>query len=142
MFPSSLREDPKKEKLIDELNYKNCMCLKIKTTSKLFVGITNNKIKFIIHPEYFDANNIFSKSFFGISNIKKGVQDLSKQINKALKYIDLIKVSNSKYTKYNASLSGMVKQNNVDGHMGKTKLYYNQVGLAMLLSSAKHSSTS
>ena len=36
---SSLSGDPKKEKLIDELNFKNCVRLNIKTTSKLFVGI-------------------------------------------------------------------------------------------------------
>ena len=36
----SLRGDPKKENFIDELKFKNFMRLNIKTTSKLFVGIT------------------------------------------------------------------------------------------------------
>ena len=36
----SLRGDPKKKNLIDELNFKNCVQLKRNTTSKLFVGIT------------------------------------------------------------------------------------------------------
>ena len=36
----SLRGDPKEEKLIDELNFKNCVRLKKNTTSKFFVGIT------------------------------------------------------------------------------------------------------
>ena len=43
------------------------------------------KREFIIHPEYFDANNIFSNTF--IQNIKhkpKMVQDLSRKIKIAL----------------------------------------------------------
>ena len=39
----SLRGYPKNDKLIDELNFKNCMRLRIKTTSKYFVGITLNE---------------------------------------------------------------------------------------------------
>ena len=84
----SLRGYPKKYKLIDELNLKFCMRLKRKTTRKFFVGITYKKIKFIIHPEYFDANNIFSHSF--IHNLKHKpnmVQDMSRQMNIALKNI-------------------------------------------------------
>ena len=62
------------------------MRLKIKTTSKLFFGITYLKREFIIHPEYFDANIIFPHPF--IQNLKhkpKMFQDLSRQIKKALK---------------------------------------------------------
>ena len=36
----SLRGYPNKDKLIDEINFKNCMYFKRKTTSKFFVGIT------------------------------------------------------------------------------------------------------
>ena len=36
----SLLGDTKKENFIDELNFENCIRLKIKTTSKLYVGIT------------------------------------------------------------------------------------------------------
>ena len=36
----SLRGDPKKEKLIDELNFTKCMQLKRLQKSKFFVGIT------------------------------------------------------------------------------------------------------
>ena len=78
--------DPKKENLIDELNFKNCVCLKRNTTSKLFVGITYKKIKFIIHPEYFDAKNIFSHPF--IQNLKHKpnmVQNLSIKMKIELK---------------------------------------------------------
>ena len=77
----SLRGDPKKDKLIDELNFKNCVRLKRKTTRKLFVGITYKKRKFIIHTEYFNANNIFSHPF--IQNLKHKpnmVQDLSRKM--------------------------------------------------------------
>ena len=41
----SLRVDPKKDKLIDELNFKKCVRLNRNTTSKLFVGITHKKRK-------------------------------------------------------------------------------------------------
>ena len=46
----SLYVDLKKDKFIYKLNFKDCMSLKRKTTSKLFVGITYKKRKFIIHP--------------------------------------------------------------------------------------------
>ena len=114
----SLSGDPKKYKLIDELSFKNCMRLNIETTRKFFVGITYKKRKFIIHPEYFDANNIFSHSF--IHNIKHKpnmVQYLSIQMNMALKKIDWRTMPNRKYTKYYVSLAGMVKHNTVDGRM-------------------------
>ena len=74
---------PKKDKLIDEINFKNCMRLKRNKTNKLFVGITYKKV--IIHPEYFNANNIFSHPF--IQNIKRKpnmVQEMSRQMNTAL----------------------------------------------------------
>ena len=62
------------------------MSLKRKTTGKFFFGITYKKRKFIIHPEYFDANNIFSHSF--IHNLRHKpnmVKDLSIQMKIALK---------------------------------------------------------
>ena len=73
----SLHGDPKKYKLIDKLNFKNCIRFKRKTTSKFFVGIKVKGRKFIIHVLYFDANNIFSHPF--LHYIKKRpnlVQDL------------------------------------------------------------------
>ena len=81
----SVRGDPKKNNLIDELKFKKCMCLKINTTCKLFVVITYKKREFIIHSEYFDANNILSHPF--IQNLKHKpnmVQDLSRQMRIAL----------------------------------------------------------
>ena len=47
----SLSGDPRKDKFIDELNFKNCLRLRRKKTSKFFVVITQ-KIKFMIHPEF------------------------------------------------------------------------------------------
>ena len=79
----SLPGDPKKDNLIDELNFNNCVCLNRKTTSKFFVGI--RKKEFIIHPEFFHANNIFSHLI--INNLKHKpnmVQELSRQINISL----------------------------------------------------------
>ena len=41
----SSRGDPKKDKLIDELDFKNCVLLNRNTTSKSFVGSTyQNKV--------------------------------------------------------------------------------------------------
>ena len=81
----SLRGYPKKYKLIGELKFKDCMRLNIKTTSNLFVGITYKKRDFIIHPECFDAKNIFSHPL--IHNLKhkqyKG-QGLSRQMKISL----------------------------------------------------------
>ena len=67
----SLCGDPKKDKLIGELNFKNCMCLNRKTTSKLFFGITYKKINFIIHPEYLMPKISSHIHLFRISNINK-----------------------------------------------------------------------
>ena len=39
----SLRGDTMKDKLIDEVNFKNCLCLRRKKTSKFFVGIISKK---------------------------------------------------------------------------------------------------
>ena len=64
----SLRGDPKKDKLIDEINFENYVRFKRKKISKLFVGITMKTINLIIHPEYFYANNIFSHLI--IQNLK------------------------------------------------------------------------
>ena len=63
---SSLHGYPKKDKLIDEFNLKNFVGLKRNTTSKFFVDIIIKKL--IFHPEFFDANNIFSHTF--IQNVK------------------------------------------------------------------------
>ena len=125
----SFCRDPNKDNFIDELNFRNFMRLNRKTISKLFVGITYKKRRFIIDPEYLDANNIFSHPF--IHNIKHKpnmVWDLLRQMKISLKKRDWVTASNSKCTEYNASLTRMVKHNTVDGRMQKTKLYYNQVG--------------
>ena len=52
--------DPKKDKFIEKLSFKNCMRFRRNTTSKFFVGITDKKRKLIIYVEYFDTKNIFS----------------------------------------------------------------------------------
>ena len=58
-----LRGDPKKDKLIDELNFSNFMHLKRIQISKLFVGITVKQRKFIIHPEFMVTNHIIADQF-------------------------------------------------------------------------------
>ena len=70
-----------KDKFIDELNFKNYVRLSRKKTIKFFVGITSKKRKYIIQPEFFDANNIISDPF--IQNIKckpNMVHDLSRKM--------------------------------------------------------------
>ena len=66
------------------IKVQNCLHLKRNKTSKFFVGITKKK-EFIIYPELFDANNIFSHLF--IQNIKHKtnmVQYLSRKIKRSL----------------------------------------------------------
>ena len=96
----SLRVHPMEDNFIDELNFQNCVSLRRKTTSKLSLLITYKKRKFIIHPEYFDANNIFSHPF--IQNLKHKpnmVQYLSRQMKISLKNTYWKTVPNIKYTK-------------------------------------------
>ena len=77
--------DPKKEKAMDELDFKNWMRFKRNTTSKFFVGIKVKGSKFIIHPEYFDTNNIFSHRFLQNLNHRPNVfQYLSTPTKKLL----------------------------------------------------------
>ena len=58
------------------------MSLSRKKTSKLFVGNTSKKIKFIIHPEFFDANNIISDPFIHNLKLKPNmVHDMSIKMN-------------------------------------------------------------
>ena len=80
----SLRGDPKKGRLIYELNFKSCMRVKRKTKASSLLVL--HKEKFNIYPEYSDANNIFSHKF--IQNLKHKpniVQGLSRQMKKSLK---------------------------------------------------------
>ena len=81
----SLRVDAKKNKLIDELNFKKCMQLKRLLKSKFLVGITNKHRKFIIHPEFLFANEEITDQF--IQNLKSNlnkVHDLTGEMKKSL----------------------------------------------------------
>ena len=82
----SLRADAKKDKLIDNLNFTNCMHLNRIQKSKFFVGITVKQRKFIIHPEFMVANHIIADQF--IQNIKsnpKKVHDLPSKMKRSIK---------------------------------------------------------
>ena len=82
----SLRGDPNKDKFIDELNFTNCMHIRIIQKSKFFVGITVKQRKFIIHPEFMVANHIIADQF--IQNIKinpNKVHDLPSEMKRSLK---------------------------------------------------------
>ena len=79
----SLRGDPRKYKLIDELNFKKRMQLKIILKCKFFFGITNKQRKFIIHPEFMVANQEITDQF--IQNLKSNpnkVHDLTGEMKK------------------------------------------------------------
>ena len=74
----------KKDKLIDELNFKNCMQLNRLFKSKFFVGITNKQIKSIIHPDFMVANQEITDQF--IQNLKSNpnkVYDLTGEMKKS-----------------------------------------------------------
>ena len=76
----------KKEKLIDELNFKKCMQLKRSLKIKFFVGITNKQRKYIIHPDFMVANQEITDHF--IQNLKSNpnkVHDLTDEMKKSFK---------------------------------------------------------
>ena len=80
----SLRVDAKKEKLIDELNFRKCRQLKILLKSKFFVGITNKQRKYIIHPDFMISNQEIADKF--ILNFKSNpnkVHDLTDEMKKS-----------------------------------------------------------
>ena len=82
----SLRGDPKKDKLIDALNFTKCMQLKRIKKNKVFVGITVKQIKFIIQPEFMVANHKIADQF--IQNLKSNpnkVHDLPSEMKISLK---------------------------------------------------------
>ena len=74
----------KKDKLIDELNFKKYMQLKILLKSKFFVGITIKQRKYIIHPDFMVANQKIADQF--IQNLKSNpnkVHDLTGEMKKS-----------------------------------------------------------
>ena len=74
----------KKDRLIDELNFKKCMQLKRLLKSKFFVGITNKQKKYIIHPDFMVANQEITYQF--IHNLKGNpnkVHDLTCEMKKS-----------------------------------------------------------
>ena len=94
------------------------MHLKRIQKSKFFVVITVKQTEFIIHPEFMFANHIIADQF--IQNIKSNpnnAHDLPSEMKISLKKQRLEKLSNCKYTKSHASLTIMVKQNNMEVHM-------------------------
>ena len=58
----------KKDKLIDKLNFKKCMQLKISLKSKFFVGIKNKQAKNINYLDYMVGNKEITDQF--IQNLK------------------------------------------------------------------------
>ena len=74
----------KKEKFIDELNFKKCMQLKRSLKSKFFIGITKKQRKYIIHPDFMVANQEITDQF--IQNLKSNpnkVHDLIGEMKKS-----------------------------------------------------------
>ena len=82
----SLRGDEKKDKFIDELNFKKCMQLKRLMEGKFFIGVTNKQRKYIIHPDFMVANQEITDQF--IQNLKSNpnkVHNLTGEMKKSLK---------------------------------------------------------
>ena len=76
----------KKDKLIDELNFKKCMQLNRLLKRKFFVGITNKQRKYIIYPEFMVANQEITDQF--IQNLKSNpnkIHELTGEMKKLLK---------------------------------------------------------
>ena len=81
----SLRGDPKKGKLMDELNFTNCMHLKRIQKIVFFVIFAFKQRKFIIHPEFMVYNHIIADQF--IQNLKSSpnkVHDLPSEMKRSL----------------------------------------------------------
>ena len=81
----SLRGDPRKDELIDELNFKKCMQLNRILKRKFFVGITGQQRKFIIHPEFMVVNHKITDQLF--QNLKSNpnkVHDLTCEMRRSL----------------------------------------------------------
>ena len=73
----------KKEKYIDELNFKKCMQLKRSMKRKFLVGIKNKQRKYIIYPDFMAANQETTDQF--IQNLKSNpnkVHDLTGEMKK------------------------------------------------------------
>ena len=73
----------KKDKFIDELNFKKCMQLKRLLKIKFFVGIKNKQRKYIIHPDFMVANQEITDQF--IQNLKSNpnkVHELTGEMKK------------------------------------------------------------
>ena len=80
----------KKDKLIDELNFKKCMHLKRSTKSKFFVGITNKQRKYIIHPDFMVDNEEITDQFIqNTKRIPNKVHHLTGAMKKSLKKTDI-----------------------------------------------------
>ena len=80
----------KKDNLIDELNFKNCMQLKRLLKSNFFVGIKSKQRKYTIHPDFMVANQETTDQF--IQNIKinpNKVHDLTGEMKKSFKKTEI-----------------------------------------------------
>ena len=120
----SLRCDANKGKFIDELNFKKCMQLKRLLKRIFFVGITNKQRKYIIYPDFMVANQEITDQF--IHNLKSNptkVHDLTGEMKKKIKKQRLETSINQKYTKSHASLTIMVKLNNLEEYIQTMKLH-------------------
>ena len=81
----SLCGETKKDKFIDELNFKKCMQLRRIIKSKFFVGIPDKQRKYIIHPKCMVENQEITDQF--IQNLKSNpnkVHELTGEMEKSL----------------------------------------------------------
>ena len=76
----------KKDKLINEINFKKCMQLSWLLKIKFLVGITSKQRKYIIHPDFMAANQEIRDQF--IQNLKSNpnkIHDLTGEMKKSFK---------------------------------------------------------
>ena len=75
--------------LINELNFKKCMHLKISMKSKFFIGITNKQRKYIIHPDFmFDNEEIIDQFIQNLKITPNKVHHLTGATKKSFKNRD------------------------------------------------------
>ena len=118
----SVRGYLKKDKLIDEFNFKNCKCMRFKmnTTSKFLLVLYSKEESLLSMRKNFMPTISSHVHLFIILNIYQTYFNTCQQkCRKCFKNRDFRTVFNRKYNKYNSSLAGMVKQNTVDGRMQK-----------------------
>lgn len=95
LVDQSTRGDPKKDALMQDLNFRNCSALKKTRSKKFWVGITHRGRKFIVNPPYFKSTIAFKPIFLRTAARTPNVEyNLTASMKKELKVIQKQCVTN------------------------------------------------